>query len=76
MEALLTNPYVTCLDLGAWGAVFTKGWDRQVDLTREQGKRRKELINRSRIYPPVDDRTELFRQADLVAYRLGTTSLV
>lgn len=76
MERLLTNPYVTCLDLGGWGAVFTKGWDRQVDLTREDGQRRKELINRSRIYPPVDDRAELFRQADLVAYQLGTTSLV
>ncbi|NQD92673.1 NAD(P)/FAD-dependent oxidoreductase, partial [Pseudomonas sp. CrR25] len=24
--------YVTCLDLGAWGAVFTEGWDRQLKL--------------------------------------------
>jgi hypothetical protein len=22
--------YVTCLDLGPWGAVYTQGWDRQV----------------------------------------------
>src|SRR6266566_7912576 len=26
-------PYVTCLDLGRSGAVFTRGWERTVELT-------------------------------------------
>lgn len=47
--------YVTCLDLGPWGAVFTRGWDREVELTGAEGKDRKQLINRSRIYPPSPD---------------------
>ena len=30
--------YVTCLDIGPWGALYTESWDRQVRLTRETGK--------------------------------------
>ncbi len=30
--------YVTCLDLGAWGAVYSEGWDQQVKLTRAEAK--------------------------------------
>jgi NADH dehydrogenase len=44
--------YVTCLDIGPWGALFTEGWDRQVKLTRELGKSVKRQINTSWIYPP------------------------
>lgn len=44
--------YTTILDLGAWGAVYTEGWDRQVVATAEKAKRTKMLINRERIYPP------------------------
>jgi NADH:ubiquinone reductase (H+-translocating) len=44
--------YVTCLDLGPWGAVYTEGWDRQVAAKGEEAKRTKEIINRQRIYPP------------------------
>ena len=44
--------YTTILDLGAWGAVYTEGWDRQVVSMAEQAKRTKMLINRQRIYPP------------------------
>ena len=44
--------YTTILDLGAWGAVYTEGWDRQVVSTAEQAKQTKMLINRQRIYPP------------------------
>lgn len=46
--------YVTCLDLGAWGALYTEGWDRQVHLTREEGKKLKREINGVWIYPPRD----------------------
>ncbi|OXJ22605.1 FAD-dependent oxidoreductase [Burkholderia sp. HI2714] len=48
--------YVTCLDLGTWGAVYTEGWDRQVKLTHAEGKERKILINTQWIYPPAPDR--------------------
>ena len=44
--------YTTILDLGAWGAVYTEGWDRQVVSVAEQAKQTKMLINRQRIYPP------------------------
>ena len=46
--------YVTCLDLGAWGALYTEGWDRQVHLTREDGKKLKREINGLWIYPPAE----------------------
>ncbi|CAN7672036.1 NAD(P)/FAD-dependent oxidoreductase [Trinickia sp. LjRoot230] len=50
--------YATCLDLGVWGAVYTEGWDRQVKLTRKEGKERKMLINTQWIYPPAADREQ------------------
>ena len=40
------------LDLGAWGAVYTEGWDRRVAVTGAAAKRTKRLINCERIYPP------------------------
>jgi NADH:ubiquinone reductase (H+-translocating) len=45
--------YVTCLDLGPAGALFTRGWDRAVLFTGAVGKRLKEQINRRDIYPPL-----------------------
>ncbi len=33
--------YVTCLDLGGWGAVYTEGWEQRVKSVREEGKRSK-----------------------------------
>ena len=57
-------PYVTCLDLGPAGAVFTTGFERTVRLTGEEGKRRKRTINQKWIYPPADDAAELLRRAD------------
>jgi NADH dehydrogenase len=44
--------YVTVLDLGAWGAVYTVGWDRQLSTTGAAAKATKQTINRQRIYPP------------------------
>jgi NADH dehydrogenase len=44
--------YVTCLDLGAWGAVYCKGWDRQVQVKGDAAKKTKRMINCERIYPP------------------------
>lgn len=56
--------YVTCLDLGAWGAVYTEGWDRQVKLTRQEGKNLKTQINTVWIYPPAADREVAWAAAD------------
>ena len=52
--------YVTCLDLGAWGALYTEGWDRQVHLTRAEGKKLKQEINGVWIYPPAPEREAVF----------------
>jgi NADH dehydrogenase len=46
--------YTTCLDLGASGAVLTKGWDRTVRATGEHAKSIKRRINTQLIYPPSD----------------------
>lgn len=44
--------YVTCLDLGAWGALFTEGWDKAVRYTGAEAKKRKRFISQV-ICPPL-----------------------
>lgn len=56
--------YVTCLDLGQWGAVYTEGWDRQVKLVKDEGKQLKTQINTQWIYPPAADRAIALAAAD------------
>ncbi|MCX2900486.1 NAD(P)/FAD-dependent oxidoreductase [Pseudomonas mandelii] len=56
--------YVTCLDLGAWGAVFTEGWDRQLKLVGQEAKELKTQINTVWIYPPAADRAAALAAAD------------
>ncbi len=46
--------YVTCLDLGRFGAVFTDGWERTVLETGCDAKIRKRRINTVVIYPPAN----------------------
>lgn len=46
--------YVTVLDLGPAGAVYTEGWDRRVVATGVTAKNTKTTINTARIYPPRD----------------------
>lgn len=53
LTELATLPYGTCLDLGAAGAVFTEGWDREVRLVGDEAKALKTDINRVWIYPPM-----------------------
>lgn len=56
--------YVTVLDLGPAGAVYTEGWDRQVVSTGAEAKATKKTINRERIYPPLTgDRAALLAAA-------------
>ncbi|EMC1589139.1 MULTISPECIES: NAD(P)/FAD-dependent oxidoreductase [Acinetobacter] len=56
--------YVTCVDLGPWGALYTEGWDRQVQFVREEAKKIKQEINTVWIYPPVADREAVFAIAN------------
>jgi len=56
--------YVTCLDLGAWGAVYTEGWDRQLKLVGQEAKALKQQINSVWIYPPAADRAVALAAAD------------
>ena len=53
MLALRIPWYVTVLDLGAWGAVYTEGWTRQVVRKGMAAKQTKRVINCERIYPPL-----------------------
>jgi len=55
--------YVTCLDLGDAGALFTRGWDRKVDVTGMDAKAIKQKINTVWIYPPKADRDAVFTYA-------------
>ncbi|AWM05695.1 NAD(P)/FAD-dependent oxidoreductase [Bradyrhizobium symbiodeficiens] len=56
--------YVTVLDLGSWGALYTEGWNREVRATGAAAKATKETINRKRIYPPLSgSKDELFAAA-------------
>jgi NADH dehydrogenase len=51
-EPFAYDGYVTCLDLGGAGALFTLGWERRLVSAGAEGKERKQLINRTLISPP------------------------
>jgi NADH dehydrogenase len=56
--------YVTVLDLGPAGAVYTEGWDRKVVSRGDVAKATKRVINGERIYPPLTgDRAALLAAA-------------
>jgi NADH dehydrogenase len=56
--------YVTVLDLGPAGAVYTEGWDRRVVSSGAAAKATKRVINGERIYPPLTgDRAALLAAA-------------
>lgn len=59
--------YVTCLDLGAWGAVFTQGWEQKVESVRDEAKKIKISITNELIYPPKAERDVAFAAADPLA---------
>ncbi|WP_038952963.1 NAD(P)/FAD-dependent oxidoreductase, partial [Bradyrhizobium japonicum] len=64
MLPLRIDWYVTVLDLGGWGALYTEGWDREVRTTGAAAKATKQTINCKRIYPPLTGRKdELFAAA-------------
>ncbi|MFD1540490.1 NAD(P)/FAD-dependent oxidoreductase [Nonomuraea guangzhouensis] len=63
------GPYVTCLDLGGAGGLFTRGWDRRVMASGADGAAIKKRINQA-IHPPVDDATKILAAADRVYIEL------
>lgn len=56
--------YVTCLDLGDAGALFTRGWDRKVEMVGDMAKKTKQEINTVWIYPPKAERAVALASAD------------
>ena len=56
--------YVTCLDLGEAGALFTRGWDRKVEMVGDQAKKTKREINTVWIYPPLAEHAAALASAD------------
>jgi NADH dehydrogenase len=63
MHPYSQSKYVTCLDLGTWGAVYTEGWGREVCMERKEAKELKQTINTQWIYPPEADRDAAFAVA-------------
>lgn len=56
--------YVTCLDLGEAGALFTRGWERNVEMVGAVAKKTKQEINTVWIYPPRAERAAALASAD------------
>lgn len=56
--------YATCLDLGQAGAIFTRGWDRKLELVGAKAKATKKEINTVWIYPPRAERVAALASAD------------
>ncbi|BCA94658.1 hypothetical protein TUM19329_10190 [Legionella antarctica] len=57
MIAYHQEAYVTCLDLGPWGALYMQGWERKITQTGQDAKEIKQYINHDRIYPPLTECT-------------------
>ena len=62
-EAYHQKTYVVCLDLGASGAIFARGWNPQLEQTGAKAKGTKREINTVWIYPPAPDRAKVFAAA-------------
>lgn len=64
--AFAAPDYVTILDLGPAGALYTEGWERgTVVATGAEAKATKQVINGSRIYPPRNACREAIFEAAL-----------
>jgi NADH dehydrogenase len=58
------DPYVTCIDLGSAGAVYTEGYDREVRAVGQAAKDVKRMVNSELIYPPTKDADVILTAAD------------
>ena len=59
--------YVTCLDLGTSGALFTTVWDRKSDIQGSEAKALKQFIVTDGIAPPPGSRAEILDAAAIDA---------
>lgn len=59
--------YGCCLDLGGYGAVVGRGWERDIMLEGDVAKKVKKYINGTLIYPPTDA-SEALAAADPSVY--------
>ena len=59
--------YVTILDLGDFGALYTTGWERKLEQVGAEVKALKKTINTQWIYPPTGDRAALLKASDIDA---------
>ena len=67
LRAYRQPDYVTCLDLGDYGALLTSGWQRDLTQVGPDVKAFKQMINTQWIYPPGGDRAALLAAADIDA---------
>ncbi|WP_052948055.1 NAD(P)/FAD-dependent oxidoreductase [Aneurinibacillus tyrosinisolvens] len=63
--------YVTCLDLGAWGALYTKGWERIPVSSGQEAKKIKQMINRMISPSEYKKRDDLFASSRPVEFRMN-----
>lgn len=59
--------YVTCLDLGDYGALFTMGWERKIENFGAEVKSLKRMVNTQWIYPPSGSRDAILLASDIDA---------
>jgi len=52
VEPFRKSVYATCIDLGETGALFTMGWERQLQSQGNEAKQLKQQINHEWISPP------------------------
>lgn len=52
--------YVTCLDLGPAGALFMRGWEREIEKQGNDAKALKQWINTERIRPVITSDADAF----------------
>ena len=58
------DPYVTVVDLGSAGAVYTEGFERRVRAVGSAAKDVKHMVNTQLIYPPTNDAAAILAAAD------------
>ncbi|MED7819346.1 MULTISPECIES: NAD(P)/FAD-dependent oxidoreductase [unclassified Francisella] len=64
MEEYYQPNYVTCVDLGEYGGLYTEGWERKIKKFGMEAREIKKHINLERIYPPNRrDEIGIFQEA-------------
>lgn len=68
--------YVTCVDLGDYGALYTEGWDREVKKFGKEAKVIKSHINLDRIYPSRRNNADgIFETTEEIQFTAPTESI-